>query len=79
MLQVVGRTGEGVLAPSQTGHPGARGSPENTRVPNTAFPHGLCKSQDKEYPARQQNIAMGLQEPGHGEGERMWPNSILFT
>lgn len=49
--QVMGRTGEGVLASSQTGNFWVRESPENVEVPSTALPHGLCKHQDKKHPA----------------------------
>lgn len=65
------RTREGVLASSQTVHPWAGESPENTKGPGIALPHGLCKSQDKEHPARQYNVAVGLQRLAHGEGEGM--------
>lgn len=65
------RTREGVLASSQTVHPWAGESPENTKVPSIALPHGLFKSQDKEHPAKQYNVAVGLQKPDHGEEEGM--------
>lgn len=61
----------GVLASSQTVHPWAGESPENTEVPSIALPHELCSSQDKEHPAKQYNVAVGLQKPDHGEGEGM--------
>lgn len=72
------RTRAGVLASSQTVHPWAGESPENTRVPGIALPLGLFKSQDKEHPAKQYNVAVGFQNLDYGEGEGMWVNSGLF-
>lgn len=73
------RIREGFLATSQTVHPWAGESPENTKVPGIALPHGLCNSQDKEHPAKQDNVAVVFQKLDHGEGEGMWVNSALIN